>query len=174
MDSPAEGLIQQHSRGRLSSGRVLHLLYEIGIWFKGIDGILELVGGILFLVVSKSALSGVIATLTQHELVGDSGDWLAIHLRIAFNHLSSSTKLFGSAYLLGHGAVKVFLVWGGLLRCKLWAFPAALLFIGAFVLYQSFRLSYRFSPGLLALTGLDVLVMLLIWREYNVMKRRRT
>ena len=31
--------------GRWSRGNILHLLYLIGVWFKGIDGILEMAGG---------------------------------------------------------------------------------------------------------------------------------
>ncbi len=159
---------------QFARGRLLHWLYLIGIWFKGIDGILELVGGVLLLLISKAALSGLVFYLTQHELVQDSADWLATHIRHAVSHLSADTKIFASAYLLGHGAVKVFLVWGGLLRRRMWAFPTALAVIGAFVAYQAYRLIHRFSLGLAILTAVDVLVWLLILREYRIAKTRVT
>ncbi len=156
-----------------SQGKFLHLLYIIGIWFKGIDGILEVIGGALLLAASKAAMNRLVANLTQQELVEDPTDWIATHLRQAVGHLSSNTKTFASAYLLGHGAIKVFLVWGGLLRRKMWAFPTALAFLGAFICYQSYRLIHRFSVGLLVFTVIDVIVLLLIWREYRMAKTKR-
>lgn len=156
-----------------SRDKILHLLYLIGVWLKGIDGILELVGGVLFLVVSKVAVRGLVAALTQHELSEDPTDWVATHLRQAVSHLSANTRLFAGAYLLGHGATKVFLVWGGLLRRKRWAFPTAIVFLAVFICYQTYRIIQRFSHGLVALTTLDFVVMLLIWREYRVTKGGR-
>lgn len=132
-----------------------------------------MIGGVLFLVVSRAALGHVVRALTQHELTEDPTDWVATHLRQAVSHLSTSTKLFGSGYLLGHGAVKSFLVWGGLLRRRMWAFPTALAFLGAFIGYQSYRIIHRFSVGLLGLTIIDAIVLLLIWREYRIAKRER-
>lgn len=155
------------TRRRWTRDKLLHLFYLIGIWFKGIDGIFEMIGGGLFLAVSRSALNRIVAMLTQHELVEDPTDWVATHLREAVSHLSSNTKIFGSAYLLAHGAVKVFLVWGGLLRGKLWAFPTAMVFIGVFIGYQAYRIIHQFSLGLLVLTMIDLCVFLLIWREYR-------
>lgn len=154
-----------------SGGKLLHLLYLVGIWFKGIDGFLEVAGGVLFLLVSKAALWRVVATLTQHELSEDPTDWVATHLRQAVSHLSANTKLFASAYLLGHGAIKVFLVWGGLLRGKRWAFPVAITFLACFICYQTYRIIHHFSLGLVVLTALDFIIVLLIWREYRIMKR---
>lgn len=159
---------------KYARGRLLHWLYLIGIWFKGIDGILELIGGVLFLLVSKATLSGLVFYLTQHELSQDPGDWVGTHLRHAVSHLSANTKIFASAYLLGHGVVKVFLVWGGLLRRRMWAFPTALALIGAFVVYQSYRTIHRFSLGLTILTAIDIIVWFLILREYRIAKARGT
>src|SRR5512142_1131404 len=139
---------------RAQSGRAdkwLHLLYEIGIWFKGIDGVLECIGGLLFLFVTKVTLNRIIVHLTQHELLEDPTDWFAVHLRQATAHLSANTKVFAGAYLLGHGAIKVFLVWGGLWRGKLWSFPTAMLFLGAFIIYQVYRLVHHFSLLLVTL-----------------------
>ncbi len=157
----------QHARERL-----LHWFYLIGIWFKGIDGILEIIGGVLFLLVSRVALSRLVFYLTQHELAEDPTDWVATHLRDAASHLSVNTKIFASGYLLSHGAVKVFLVWGGLLRHRRWAFPTALAFIGAFVVFQVYRNIQHFSLSLAILTVVDVIVWLLILREYRIAKAR--
>jgi len=55
----------------------------------------------------------------------------------------------------------------GLLRGRPWAYPAALWFLGAFVLYQLYRLLLTGAPALGVLTAFDVAVMVLIWREYR-------
>ncbi len=154
-----------------SRNKLLHLLYEIGIWFKGIDGVVECLGGLLFLVVTKAALTRLVIALTQHELGQDPTDWLALHLRSGTAHLSANTKLFASVYLMGHGAVKAFLVWGGLLRRKLWSFPTAIILIGGFMVYQVVRLLHHYSLLLLVLTAIDLIVVLLIWREYRMARR---
>ncbi len=44
-------------------------------------------------------------------------------------------------------------------------------FLGAFVAYQSYRLVLRFSILLMALTIIDMIVLLLIWREYTLIKK---
>ncbi len=158
---------------RLSKDKLLHVLYEIGIWFKGVDGIFEVIGGVLFFTVSKAALTRWVLNLTQHEMIGDPTDWLATHLKHAVGHLSSDTKLFASAYLAGHGAIKILLVWVGLWRRKFWAYPTAIAFLSAFIGYQTFRVTHRFSFLLIALTTLDLIIVLLIWREYRVEKRKK-
>lgn len=158
-------------RNRWSRDKLLHLAYDIGIWFKGIDGLFEMIGGVLLLLASKAALGHLVRALTQHELSEDPTDWVATHLQAAVRHLSSNTKTFASAYLLGHGALKAFLVWGGLMKRKLWAFPTTLILMAAFIGYQTYRVLHRFSLGLAALTIIDFLVVLLIWREYRVVKR---
>ncbi len=155
---------------RPSRNRFLHFLYLLGVWFKGIDGILEVVGGVLLLVVSEAAVRGIVATLTRHELSEDPDDWVATHLRMAVSHLSANTRLFAAAYLLGHGAIKIFLVWGGLLRGKRWAFPTAIGFLALFIGYQIYRTIDHFSLCLTTLTVVDFIVLLLIWREYRIRK----
>jgi len=59
----------------------------------------------------------------------------------------------------------------GLLRNKLWAYPASLVVMGLFIIYQLYRFSYTGSFGLIAITALDVVVMVLIWHEYRLMLR---
>ena len=158
----------EHPAGR---ERWLHRLFVAGIALKGIDGILESVGGLLFLLLSRSTLNHIVVLLTQQELVEDPDDLVANALRHAFGHLSAGRKLFGATYLLGHGAIKLFLVLS-LWRNKLWAFPVAIAFLAAFIGYQVYRLSVHFSWGLTALTGLDLVIMALIRHEYGRLKRR--
>ena len=143
-----------------------HRLFQLGVVIKGIDGLLETGGGLLFLLVNQNTLMRLVFWLTRSELLEDPDDWLAAHLRAAFRHLSSRDEAFAAAYLLGHGLVKLGLV-VGLWRDKLWAFPAALVVLLGFVGFQTYRLAEHMSIGLLCLTILDLLVIVLVWREYR-------
>jgi uncharacterized membrane protein len=59
----------------------------------------------------------------------------------------------------------------GLLRNKLWAYPASLVVLGAFIAYQIYRYTYTQAFGLIALTVFDSIVMALIWHEYRLVRR---
>ncbi|MEO8426126.1 MAG: DUF2127 domain-containing protein [Verrucomicrobiota bacterium] len=146
--------------------KILHRAFTIGVWVKGVDGILETIGGFLFLLVGRTALSNLVFTLTQHELLEDPDDRLANWLRHASGHLSSDARLFGSSYLLAHGRIKIFLV-AGLLRAKLWSYPTAIASLSAFIGYQIYQASLRYSPGLVGLTMFDTIILALTWREYK-------
>ena len=68
------------------------------------------------------------------------------------------------------GLRALFFLVAGLLRGKLWVYPAALWFLAAFAGYQSYRFALDHSLALLALTIVDLVVMWLIWREYRYRK----
>lgn len=58
----------------------------------------------------------------------------------------------------------------GLLREKLWAYPASLIALALFIAYQLYRYAFTNSVGLLALTVFDLFVMLLVWHEYRLIR----
>src|SRR3954466_1807386 len=67
---------------------LLHRIFRLGIWLKGFDGILEIIGGGLLLAPSPASLNRWIVALTQHELIEDPHDWIATSLRHTANQLS--------------------------------------------------------------------------------------
>lgn len=144
----------------------VHRLFSISILLKGLDGALEIIGGVVFFFLDPGTLNAVIVFMTAHELSEDPQDLIANVLRRSVQSFSPDTQMFASAYLVGHGVIKVFLV-AGLLREKLWAFPTALHFMGIFILYQLYRFAHTHSLGLLSLTIMDVIIVGLIWREYQ-------
>jgi uncharacterized membrane protein len=150
--------------------RILHGAFALGIWIKGFDAALEIVGGFIFLLASNLTLNRLVIALTEHELVEDPRDKIAILLRYAVAHITSDTHLYGGAYLIIHGLTKLWLV-TGLLRSKSWAYPATICFLCLFIAYQLYRVSYQYSPGLILLTLFDSVFVFLIWREYRFLKR---
>ena len=151
-------------------GDLLDRAFAIGISLKGLDGVLEVIGGLLLLVLTPSTIDRLTKSLTQHELSEDPHDFLATHLLHATGTLTGSTLRFGAIYLLAHGAVKIVLV-AALLRNQLWAYPWTIAFLIAFIAYQLYRMTFAPSIGLVGLTVFDVVVAWLTYREY--VKQRR-
>jgi uncharacterized membrane protein len=145
---------------------LLDQTFEVGIILKGRDGVLEVLGGLLLLVLSPATIDQVVTSLTQHELSEDPNDFLATHLLKTAHGLTGAAVLFGAVYLLAHGMVKVILV-AALLNNQLWAYPWTIAFLGVFIVYQLYRLSLNPSVGLTVLTIFDTFIAGLTYREYR-------
>jgi uncharacterized membrane protein len=148
-----------------------HRFFELGVIVKGIDGILQLAGGVALIFISPAALSAIAHFFLQGELSEDPKDFLVtIFLHAAQSVAAQQT--FVSILLIAHGAVKLFLV-AGLLRNKLWAYPAAIAVFSGFVLYQFYQLSVAYSLFLRAITIVDVAVIGLVVHEYWYVKKMK-
>ena len=146
--------------------RIVHVLFDIGIIAKGIDGVLETIGGVLLFLVSPTQIHSIIAVLTQHELSEDPHDLVANYLLNSTRDLSIGATVFAATYLLWHGIVKIGLVAALLLRRR-WAYPCAIVAFSLFLVYQLYRYSHTHAPELLVLSVVDVLVIGLTWLEYK-------
>ncbi len=111
-----------------------------------------------------------VGAITRHELAEDRRDVIANYLLHAAQSFSVSTQHFTAIYLLSHGIIKVWLI-VGLLRKRLWYYPAAILIFGLFIVYQLYRFSFTHSMLLLLITALDLLVIILTWQESNYLRR---
>jgi uncharacterized membrane protein len=148
----------------------LDRVFEIGIIAKGLDGLVELVGGVLLLFVTPGGIHHLAAVITQGELSEDPHDVVARYVLHTANGLTGSAVLLGAIYLLAHGAVKVVLVIA-LLMNKLWAYPCMIIVLLIFIGYQLYRIALDPSAGLIALTFFDALIVALTWREYRRQRR---
>jgi uncharacterized membrane protein len=145
---------------------LLDKAYEIGIIIKGIDGVLELIGGALVLTVSPHTVTGITQFLTQDALQENPHNLIATHIAKLGHHLATGHNIFAAAFLLTHGLVKVVLVICLLLN-KLWAYPWALGLLGLFLVYQIYLLVTSPSFGMAFLSILDVAIIWLIYREWQ-------
>ena len=150
--------------------RRIHQVFQLSVLLKGAHAAIECVGGIALALVSTSTIADLVNALTQEELIEDPKDFIATHLLTMAQQFSVGTKNFYAFYLLSHGAVKLLLVIG-LLRNKLGSYPASLIVLGLFIVYQLYRFSYTHGIGLIVLTVFDIFVMGLIWHEYDLMRR---
>jgi uncharacterized membrane protein len=151
---------------------ILKKTFRTGITLKGIDGVLEIIGGTSLWLIHPSAMSAIVRVLFQHELSHDPQDFIAVHLLHASETLLSSNHLFASLYLLSHGATKVVLV-VALWMSALWAYPLTIFVFAAFSAYQMYRYSHTHSVAMLFLTIFDVVLIWLTWLEWREQKALR-
>jgi uncharacterized membrane protein len=151
--------------------RLLHRIFELGVIAKGIDGALELVGGLLLLFLSPVAITGAILLLVQGELKEDPTDLVA-NLLVHSTGTIIKSRVPASGFLILHGTVKLALV-AGLATNKLWSYPAAIAVFTGFAIYQIYQLVQQKSVFLGIVTALDIVVVLLISGEYRHVKSAR-
>ncbi|GBL44844.1 probable membrane protein YPO2961 [Sulfuriferula multivorans] len=149
-----------------SRNQIVHTLFDIGVISKAVDGVLEIIGGILLFFVNPAQIHGLLRALTQHELSEDPHDLIAGLIMRSVQHLSMGTEAFAAVFLLWHGAVKIGVVWA-LWQKKFWAYPIAIVAFGLFLIYQVYRYSLTHSVWLLVLSFLDLFVIILTWLEYR-------
>jgi uncharacterized membrane protein len=144
--------------------------FEVGIIGKGLNGAVEVVGGLLLLVVTPERIRALAASWTEEELSEDPRDVVAHYVLHTANGLTGHAVLFGAVYLLAHGIVKVVLVVALLLN-KLWAYPAMITVLLLFIGYQLYRIALHPTGGLIGLTVFDMVIVALTWREYRQLRR---
>ncbi len=150
--------------------RRIHQLFEVSVALKGIHALIECIGGLALVLITTATIQELVAWATQDEIAEDPGDYIAGHMLAWAQTFSVSTKNFFAFYLLSHGIVKLFLV-AGLLRNRAWAYPASLIVLGLFIAYQVYRFALTQSFGLVVLTIFDLIVIVLIWHEYRLIRK---
>ena len=134
----------------------IHQIFVVSITLKGLHALLEIAGGAALYLASADAIAAWLNEL-------DRGGWFDRHFPLSEQH-------FYAFYLLSHGLVKGVLVIG-LLREKLWAYPACFAVFGAFIAYQLYRYSYTHELALILLSIFDLFVIYLAVHEYRLLRR---
>ncbi|MDQ3405474.1 MAG: DUF2127 domain-containing protein [Actinomycetota bacterium] len=147
--------------------------FRLVLVLKGADGVLQVLGALLLVVIPPSVIAGVANAVITRDLLGDHDGTLSHHLSRAAQHFGDgSTRTFAILYLLLHGLVKLGLV-VALLRRIAAAYPVACVVLGAFVVYELLRSVRTGSIGLLAFAAVDIVVIVLVWREYRRLRAER-
>ncbi len=147
-------------------------LFRTVLVLKGLDGLVEVFGGIALWLVGPGRIINGVYRITQDKISENPHELVATHLRDAASHISVSGDHFMAAYLFINGIVKVVVVLA-LLRGKLWAYPLAMAVFGCLVAYQLYRFTFTHGVGLILLTAFDLLLLWLVWREYQATKKSR-
>ena len=99
----------------------IHEVFVVSVLAKGAHALIEIAGGLALYLFSTDTIARWLDEI-------DTDGWLERHFPLSEQH-------FYAFYLLSHGLVKSVLVLG-LLREKLWAYPASFAVFGAFIAYQ--------------------------------------
>jgi uncharacterized membrane protein len=134
----------------------IHRIFVVSVALKGLHALIEVAGGLALYLFSSAAIARMLDEVDPH-------DWIARHFPMSEQH-------FYAFYLLSHGIVKAVLV-AGLLREKLWAYPASIAVFGAFIGYQLYRYSWTHDIGLVLLSVFDLFVIALAVHEYRLLRR---
>ena len=136
--------------------RRVHQIFAVSVSLKGLHALLEIAGGIALYGFSADAIARWLDEIDRSGLVA--------------RYFDLSEQHFYAFYLLSHGLVKVVLVYG-LLKEKLWAYPASFVVFGAFIAYQLYRYSFTHELSLIFLSVFDLLVIALAIHEYRLLRK---
>jgi Predicted membrane protein len=151
---------------------LIHISFEIGLLLKGIDGIVEIIGGFLLLIISPNQIHTLINKISQHELSEDPNDILIRFIIKLSNDYSVSTQVFSAIYLFSHGIIKLLIIYL-LNKKKYWAYPLSIAFLVLFIFYQSYRYINTRSIWLNVLSIFDIMMIYLTYSEYkNIHKKK--
>ncbi len=138
--------------------RRIHQLFVVSLVVKGLHALSEIAIGLALALFSTSAIVGAIDRFDPHR-------WIA-------RSFTPPEHDYYTFYFLSHGAINLALVIG-LLREKLWAYPATFVVLSLFIAYQLYRFAQVHDSGLIVLSLLDLIVIALAWNEYRILRQRR-
>jgi uncharacterized membrane protein len=133
--------------------RRVHQIFAVSVSLKGLHALVEIAGGVALYLLGSDRIA---RWLRPHE-------WVA-------QHFPASEQHFFAFYLLSHGLVKIVLVYG-LLKERLWAYPASFVVFGAFIAYQLYRYSFTQDFVLILLSIFDLFVIALAVHEYRLLRK---
>jgi len=133
--------------------RNIHRIFVVSVAAKGLHALIEIAGGLALYLLSSEAIA----------------DWIRPH-EWAASHFKPEEQHFYAFYLLSHSLVKSVVVYG-LLREKLWAYPASFVVFSLFIAYQLYRYSFTHDIALIALSIFDLFVIALAVHEYRLLRK---
>jgi uncharacterized membrane protein len=148
----------------------IHQIFAVSVSLKGLHALFEIVAGIALYLTSTETIVGWISDWSNREILEERHDWIANQLLRFAEDFSVAKHDFFAFYLLSHGVVKIVLVYG-LLKEKLWAYPASFLVFGAFIAYQLYRYSFTHEISLILLSIFDLFVIALAVHEYRLLRK---
>ena len=151
-------------------GKWLHWIFEASLVIKGLLAFGEVLGGLGLLLTPNLAILHFVGWLTHHKLTQTPSEDMAVWARHLADAFPLEVQHFYAIYMLLHGSLKLTMV-AMLARRIVWAYPFAILVLAGFVIYQVTEFALHGGLVLLALTAFDNVMIVLVWREYQVLRR---
>ena len=111
----------------------LHRAFIAGIVLKGVDSVLQIIGGISLFLISPQSLNTLVLSPSSHELSEDPGGLRGpLPGALGTGLVGKLAALRAAFYLFSHGVAKLETV-VVLLKGKIWAYHAGILFFLLFI-----------------------------------------
>ena len=156
----------KHQESNPKTEVYLHKTFEVVLYLKGIYAFCEIVAGTFILFATRNFIFDVVTYLTRGELSEEPHSVVANYLVNMANSFSVNAQYFTGAYIIFHGAIKLFLVIC-LLKDKAWAYGLSLVVFSIFIAYEIVHFLRTLSIVFLFLVILDTIVIWLTWHEYR-------
>ncbi|WP_158243135.1 DUF2127 domain-containing protein [Acidimangrovimonas sediminis] len=151
--------------------RWLHGSYLFGLGMQALIGSVQFVAALVLIGAQMTDEMAELAHWTSRMMATQTPDPLAARALRALHEFSVHPHTFWSVYLLGHGILNLGVV-VALLARKHWAYPASILVLVAFIVYQMWDFSLTHAPVLILLSLFDLAVIGLVWREWREVRER--
>lgn len=146
----------------------LHRLFDLGVFLKGVEGVLEIIGSAGLFSSNTRIMEKIIKYVTQGELTEHPRDNLTKVIFYVFHRVTAGSIHFVAAILLVSGIINLILVFG-IMKKDIWAYRGAMFVLALLILYQVYRMFYYGSTFLVVSMIYDAAIGLLVAREYRRM-----
>ena len=142
--------------------------FLLSIILKGLISLAEVIVGAVIFFLTPELIRTVTASVNGILPLGEQLEGILVDVSEQLAHHTG----FVALYLLSRGLIKALLIWA-LLKNQLWAYPASLLVMAAFIAYQCYQILTDHSFIIIGITIFDLFVVYFIWREYQIVEARR-
>jgi uncharacterized membrane protein len=150
-------------------GRWLHWIFEASLLIKGLLAFGEMLGGFGLLLTPNLSILHFVGWLTRHQLTQNPGEDMAVWAKHLADSFPIELQHFYAIYMLFHGTIKFTMVL--MLAWRIvWAYPLAMLVLAGFVTYQTTEFFLHGGIVLLALSGFDFVMIILVRREFQILR----
>ena len=146
-------------------------LFITGMWWRIVYGAVRVIFGLSLLRVIGMPLLDIFSKLMSHELIEEPGDLLVNFTRNFLTHHPLQITYFLASYFIFWGLVDMVLSYN-LIKHRLWAFPVSMVLVSLFIIYELVRVTHTHSLLLLWIIFVDMVILLLIGREYAKLKKQ--
>ena len=135
-------------------------LFGLGLIIKGVDAVLEVIGGILLF--TPARVGGWLELLALHS----RHDFTAHLWRHAADKIAVAT-VATAIYLVAHGGAKVILI-GAILKERVWGYIGLMGVLSFFATFELYKAISKHEIAVFIFCLFDALVVYLIAKEYRV------
>jgi uncharacterized membrane protein len=144
----------------------IEVTFVLSLLAKAALAVFQLAAGFALLVLPANAATGLIGFMARNELAEDPTDPIAQMINSWVTSFDPQASHFYVVYLLGHGAIHTIVVLSLLLKWRI-AYPFSLTSLFAFVAYQLWHFTQSPDIILLALSAVDVFVIVIVILEHR-------